>query len=102
MFSFLFHICTGNSLEQIKISLRQLNSEQLLSYNPRLVDYTPATRIAYARFKGIGLQDIKDHDDERFGDSLRKKLTKLLYFKNFLFQTVTMGERRTEVRREQK
>lgn len=53
---------SGNSQEEIEVNLRKLDSEQLLSYNPKLIDYTPATRIAYARFKSK-LQEIEEPEE---------------------------------------
>ncbi|TRY66970.1 hypothetical protein TCAL_04371 [Tigriopus californicus] len=49
--------------DEIDVCLKQLSSEQLVSYNPKLVDYTPATRIAYAKFKSR-LDQIKEPDVE--------------------------------------
>ena len=54
---------SGNSQEQIDLCLTQLDSEALIKYNPRLVDYTPATRIAYAKFKSR-LEQIKEPDEK--------------------------------------
>ena len=31
----------------------ELNTEQLVTYNPKLAKYTPTTRIAYAKFKNV-------------------------------------------------
>jgi hypothetical protein len=44
----------GNSKEVAEnFCLLELNSEQLLTYNPKLATFTPTTRIAYARFKNV-------------------------------------------------
>lgn len=51
-------------MEEINLNLRLLDSDQLVDYNPLLIDYTPATRIAYARFKGR-LQDIVDEPEDQ-------------------------------------
>ncbi|XP_059081823.1 transient receptor potential protein-like [Tigriopus californicus] len=56
-------LARGNSKDEIDVCLKQLSSEQLVSYNPKLVDYTPATRIAYAKFKSR-LDQIKEPDVE--------------------------------------
>ena len=40
----------GTSVED----LNGMTAEELVEYNPKLVDYTPTTRIAYAKFKTLG------------------------------------------------
>ena len=40
-----------------------MDSEELLAYNPKLKDYTPMTRMAYARFKHR-LADINEKAEE--------------------------------------
>ena len=55
--------CAGNSQEEIDSTLRKMSSDQLVSYNPLLEDYTPATRIAYAKFKSK-LQQIEEPADD--------------------------------------
>ena len=44
----------GNSIEDADdLCLLELNTDQLVTYNPRLAKYTPTTRIAYAKFKNV-------------------------------------------------
>ncbi len=43
----------GGSQEDIWSRLTQ---EQLVEYNPRLRDHTPQTRLAYAKFKSLGMR----------------------------------------------
>ncbi len=56
----------GNSQEMAdNICLTELNTDELVTYNPKLAAFTPTTRIAYAKFKNV----IKGHppfneDDE--------------------------------------
>jgi len=38
-------------VESERAAILSMNSEQLVEYNPRLKEYTPATRVAYAKFK---------------------------------------------------
>jgi hypothetical protein len=40
----------GSSVED----LNAMTAEELVQYNPKLVDYTPTTRLAYAKFKTLG------------------------------------------------
>jgi hypothetical protein len=40
----------GTSVED----LNAMTAEELVQYNPRLIDYTPTTRLAYAKFKTLG------------------------------------------------
>ncbi len=58
---------SGNSQEQIEVNLRKLDSDELINYNPKLKDYTPATRIAYARFKGR-LMEIREPTQAEGGE----------------------------------
>lgn len=41
----------GSSQAEIKMMLTRLNSEELVAFNPLLLEHTPATRRAYAMFK---------------------------------------------------
>ena len=41
----------GSSQAEIKMMLTRLNSEELVAFNPLLLEHTPATRRAYAVFK---------------------------------------------------
>ena len=41
----------GSSQVEIKMMLTRLNSEELVAFNPLLLEHTPATRRAYAMFK---------------------------------------------------
>eukprot|EP00095_Tigriopus_kingsejongensis_P011532 snap_masked-scaffold33_size549341-processed-gene-1.10 protein:Tk11532 transcript:snap_masked-scaffold33_size549341-processed-gene-1.10-mRNA-1 annotation:"trp channel protein" len=56
-------LARGNSKEQIDLTLNQMDSDELVSYNPKLIDYSPATRIAYAKFKSR-LEQIKEPEEE--------------------------------------
>ena len=38
-------------LESERDAILSMNQDQLVEYNPRLKEYTPATRVAYAKFK---------------------------------------------------
>ncbi len=49
------------------MNLRKLDSDELINYNPKLKDYTPATRIAYARFKGR-LMEIREPTQAEGGE----------------------------------
>ena len=41
----------GNSQAEIKMMLTRLNSEELVAFNPKLSEYEPSVRRAYAKFK---------------------------------------------------
>jgi hypothetical protein len=42
-----------------------MSPEELVAYNPKLVDYTPTTRLAYARFKTLGMMaKLREDIDE--------------------------------------
>jgi len=41
----------GSSQQEIKVMLTRLNSEELVAFNPLLLDHNPMTRRAYAIFK---------------------------------------------------
>ena len=45
----------GTSVED----LNTMTAEELVQYNPRLIDYTPTTRLAYAKFKTLGIEIVK-------------------------------------------
>ena len=44
----------GSSVED----LNAMTAEELVQYNPKLVDYTPTTRLAYAKFKTLGKKTL--------------------------------------------
>ena len=47
-------IMRGNSQEAAEnICILELNSDELVTYNPKLAAFTPTTRIAYAKFKNV-------------------------------------------------
>ncbi len=46
--------------ESERSALLALDANQLVEYNPRLKEYTPATRYAYAKFKSRTLGPIKE------------------------------------------
>ena len=49
----------GNSLEETdKLCLSDLNTDQLVTYNPKLASFSPTTRIAYAKFKNVVNRDL--------------------------------------------
>ena len=50
-------------MELVDGCLDQLDSDQLVNYNPKLVDYTPVTRMAYAKFKTT-LEQIREPDEK--------------------------------------
>ena len=53
----------GNSAEEIA-GILALNSEELVVYNPKLADFTPTTRMAYARFRNVVKRDLHPHLEE--------------------------------------
>ena len=53
----------GNSAEEIA-GILALNSEELVVYNPKLADFTPTTRMAYARFRNVIKRDLHPHLEE--------------------------------------
>ena len=53
----------GNSVEEIE-DILALNSDQLVIYNPKLADFTPTTRMAYARFRNVVKRDLHPHLEE--------------------------------------
>lgn len=58
----------GNSIEDADdLCLLELNTDQLVTYNPRLAKYTPTTRIAYAKFKNVIQQKPLFFEDEELG-----------------------------------
>ena len=58
----------GNSIEDADdLCLLELNTDQLVTYNPRLAKYTPTTRIAYAKFKNVIQQKPPFFEDEEMG-----------------------------------
>jgi len=46
------------TVEEANNILLRMNAEELADYNPRLKEYTPATRIAYAKFKGRATNNV--------------------------------------------
>ena len=55
----------GNSLDEAdRLCLIDLNSDQLVTYNPKLASFTPTTRIAYAKFKNVVKKDLFAVDEE--------------------------------------
>ena len=55
----------GNSLEEAdKLVLSDLNTDQLVTYNPKLASFSPTTRIAYAKFKNVIKKDLFALDEE--------------------------------------
>ena len=58
----------GNSIEDADdLCLLELNTDQLVTYNPRLAKYTPTTRIAYAKFKNVIQHKPLFFEDEELG-----------------------------------
>ena len=47
-------------VESERAGLLSLDPNQLVEYNPRLKEYTPATRVAYAKFKSRTLAPVKE------------------------------------------
>ena len=47
----------------------ELNTEQLVTYNPKLAKYTPTTRIAYAKFKNVIQSKHPFIEEEEAGNS---------------------------------
>ena len=55
----------GNSVEEIdKLCLADLNTDQLVTYNPKLASFSPTTRIAYAKFKNVVKKDLFALDEK--------------------------------------
>ena len=68
----------GNSIEDAdKLCLSELNSDELVTYNPKLASFTPTTRIAYAKFKNIIKSKPPFIEDEEDGLSPRKSTLKV-------------------------
>ena len=60
-------IMRGNSQEAAdNICILELNSDELVTYNPKLASFTPTTRIAYAKFKNVikKTPPFMEEDDE--------------------------------------
>lgn len=60
-------IMRGNSQEAAdNICILELNSDELVTYNPKLASFTPTTRIAYAKFKNVIKKDspFLEEDEE--------------------------------------
>ena len=61
---------SGNSQDEIEtLCIRDLNQDQLLAFNPNLAEYTPATRVAYARFRSnvghsLALPGLTEENEE--------------------------------------
>ena len=61
----------GNSADMAdNICLLELDTEQLVSYNPKLASFTPATRIAYARFKNMVKKEPLIMEDDEIKSTL--------------------------------
>ena len=53
----------GSSQVEIKMMLTRLNSEELVAFNPLLLEHTPATRRAYAMFKSALVNYNEKYDN---------------------------------------
>ena len=59
-------------VESERAALLSLDPDRLIEYNPRLKEYSPATRVAYAKFKSHTLGVINENSKEE-GASAKKK-----------------------------
>ena len=62
-------------VESERAALLSMDPNQLVEYNPRLKEYTPATRVAYAKFKSRTLGPIKEKKEEREGKDNTRRTT---------------------------
>lgn len=62
-------------VESERAALLSMDPNQLVEYNPRLKEYTPATRVAYAKFKSRTLVPIKEKREEREGRNDGRRTT---------------------------
>ena len=60
------------TLTVITLTQNAMSPEELVAYNPKLVDYTPTTRLAYARFKTLGMMAKLREDLDETGSTTTK------------------------------